>query len=449
MVARIDRRARRVSVCAALAAALLGGAAGQARASSIAFLREGNIWIANVDGSGTRQLTTDGGTDGSVSYAYVSASKVASRPLLGYRHVNAVGVINPDGSGKQDIQQPRPAAVGPDAVLDPSGQRLAYIWTYFISGFQGFDGATIGVDGTNGTHLGRSSVVDVSFGDATGQSVLWAGFVHNAYGTASGPDCSANQTEPFGLALQVPDRDNTPDDNQGAGYFCVTGQNVVEPKVSADGQRVLATLQGTDGSSRIIAFPRSEMTSPFDPAGASFTYLTPSNLIASHGEFSPDGTQIAFQGPGNTIWTVPADGSAASTKILDDAEIPAWSVYTIPGPSPIAQSLTITHPSRIKLSKLISRGVGVGITTTVPVAAGVELAINAATARRLGFGHRQVNLGQKTGAVSSSRTFTVKPNSKYKRKLAKARSFTVYVIVVVADSHGNRGTKVYKVTVSR
>jgi hypothetical protein len=61
-----------------LAAVASLAAAGSADASSIFFLRGGNIWVASPPGSGAKQVTTDG------SYDFVSSAKVGSAPPLAF-----------------------------------------------------------------------------------------------------------------------------------------------------------------------------------------------------------------------------------------------------------------------------------------------------------------------------------------------------------------------------
>jgi hypothetical protein len=324
-------RAQLIVLGAMLAVAAF--AAGSAHASSIAFIRAGNVWIAASDGSQPHALTIDGGTSPSISYSFVSASK-AGTPLLGYRHANSIGVINPDGTGQRNVPPGHAPAVGPDTVLSANGQALVYI---SVAPGYGFYGDTVNIDGTSPAHIGASGVIDVSFGDPNGQTMIWVGKVHQELGTNSGPDCSVGGEEPFGLGMIVPELDSGSPEHHATGYFCVKGENVIEPRISPDGSTVLATLEAADKSTRIISFPRSELASPFT-LGAPFTYVTPPGLNARNGDFSPDGTQIAFQGPSG-VYTIPA-GGGSPTLILGEATIPAWSPYVLPsaagpsGPSP-------------------------------------------------------------------------------------------------------------------
>jgi hypothetical protein len=60
------------------------------------------------------------------------------------------------------------------------------------------------------------------------------------------------------------------------------------------------------------------------------TPVTATGFGAQHPDFSPDGSAIAFEGPGSTIYTIPA-GGGSPRQILSDATSPAWSPYAPPG----------------------------------------------------------------------------------------------------------------------
>jgi hypothetical protein len=66
----------RLIATAVVVTALAIPATSSAATGSIAFLREGNVWLAAPDGSGAHQLTTAGG------YLFVSAAKGSGSPLL-------------------------------------------------------------------------------------------------------------------------------------------------------------------------------------------------------------------------------------------------------------------------------------------------------------------------------------------------------------------------------
>lgn len=318
-VARWSRTARMLPVAVV---ALMALGAASAHASSIAFLRGGNIWIAAPDGSHATQLTSGG------DYTYVSASKAPGTMLLAYRAGAAMGVINADGTGQRQVAAPRGLATVPDVEVDPSGNVLAYA---AATGF----GAYGGYAAVSGSGLGffsayQSNVVDVGWADS-GTTALWSGFLSGAPGNVHHPDCTASgASESIGVAMQQTNPDGAAQANPTAGFFCVPGDDVLAPEGSPDGSKVLATLGPRDGQTRIIEVDRSTMSSFSEPPAA-FIYETPSSQSAGDPDWSPDMTEIAFDSPDGTVWTVAAGGQGTPAKILDNAAGPAWSPYTIPG----------------------------------------------------------------------------------------------------------------------
>jgi len=118
------------------------------------------------------------------------------------------------------------------------------------------------------------------------------------------------------------------------------------------------------------------------------------------------------------------------------------------GPQVGAAKISVTVPRRLKRRALARNGAQITITSDQQIAGGVEIAVDAKTAKRLHIGHKTVVLGRHIGAVSGSSVFTVKPKAKYRSAIAKARKFTLYVVLAVQDQAGNQGTKQYRVTIS-
>lgn len=447
-----------------LVMAALGAVCASAQASSIAFLRDGNIWIANPDGTGAHALTADGG------YDYVSAAKVAGSMLLAFRQGSSIGLINADGSAKRTFAPPKGFAASADVAIDPSGHQLDYVAP--TGGPVGDYGAVIDVNdsGSSGAFADYDTPVDVGWADTSGTVALWAGFLSTAPGTEHHPDCTPpGGTEQFGIAFQqvyYPPSSAT----QTTGFFCILGQDVLEPAGSPDGTEVLASAGPSGGDTRIIEIAESTMRSFYEPGPAvPFAYETPSSVDAADPNWSPDGTQFAFDSvpsPGtapNEIWVSSLGGTP--TMILTNASNPAWSPYTLPGSGSGGGSgggggnggggtggggVSIQHPSnKLKLASLLKHGLSVTLSSGSPIAAGVELALKAATARKLKLGHKQVDLGQLTSEVSGSHTFILKIKHKYRAKLRKAKKFTLYVVVATENAAGAKSVRVFAVHVSR
>jgi hypothetical protein len=331
-----SRTARMLPVTVMTAMAVMALWATSARASSIAFLRGGNIWIAAPDGSHATQLTSGGG------YTYVSASKAPGTMLLAYRAGTTMGVINADGTGQRQIVAPRGLATAPDVEVDPSGTELAYA---AVTGFGAYGGyAAISGSGGGFFSAYQSNVVDVGWADS-GTTALWSGFLSGAPGNVHHPDCTASGAgESIGIAVQQTNPDGAAQANPTSGFFCVPGDDVLAPEGSPDGSKVLATLGPRDGQTRIIEVDRSTMSSFSEPP-APFTYETPASVSAGDPDWSPDMTQIAFDGPGGTVWTVSAGGQGTPIEILDGAASPAWSPYTLPSATTTPPGVTPPAPT--------------------------------------------------------------------------------------------------------
>jgi hypothetical protein len=107
-------------------------------------------------------------------------------------------------------------------------------------------------------------------------------------------------------------------------YICSPGLSFYYPDVSANQQQVAVTADADsasigDATNQIMVLANA-------PATSGGTAITPSGYGAVKPNWSPDGTTIAFQGTGSTVWTVPA-GGGTPVKILDDATSPAWTPY--------------------------------------------------------------------------------------------------------------------------
>lgn len=310
-----------------LVAAVMMVAAAAAQASSVAFLRDGNIWLAAPDGSGAHPLTSDGTS--ADPYTSVSASKAPGTTLLAFRHGDAMGVIGADGSGQRTVPSPRGLQPGTGVDIDPSGTRLAYVAP---TGY-GTYGATIAADGSSGGFFSnyQARVLDVAFASPIGGTVLWAGYLSGAPGEVHHPNCTpAGGVESFGIAFQAWNADGAAQANPTSGFFCIPGDDVLAPEGSPDGSQILAAAGPRDGATRIIEIASSTMMGFSEPPGQ-FVYETPAGIDATDPDWSPDLARIAFTGQASSVWVTAAGGSGAPLKILDNARNPAWSPYTPPG----------------------------------------------------------------------------------------------------------------------
>ncbi|MFA4929525.1 MAG: hypothetical protein WC558_13485 [Patulibacter sp.] len=127
--------ARRISGTVAASGIALLLAAGAASADSIAYVKDGNVWLTTTDGSRQYQVTDDGG------YSTVSQSDSGRIVALRGDRITTLepdgSPIHVDGSTRYDILTPHSYTMpgtqfrGPfDPVISPNGMKIAYTWYY-------------------------------------------------------------------------------------------------------------------------------------------------------------------------------------------------------------------------------------------------------------------------------------------------------------------------------
>lgn len=87
---------------------------------SIAFQSNGAIWVIGVNGSGLRRVTPPS------TLATIPAWSPDGRRIAFQRDLNAIGVVNADGSGLGYISTPPENAWDSDPAWSPNGTRLAF-----------------------------------------------------------------------------------------------------------------------------------------------------------------------------------------------------------------------------------------------------------------------------------------------------------------------------------
>ncbi len=124
-------RTRRRALAGVLAAAALAVAAAPAGASSIVFVKDGNVWLTDPDGARQYQVTFDGG--------YLSPSQADDGTIVAWRAKQFVRmdrsgrVLNPpvDGIGRDDGGG---KFYGPwEPKVSPDGRRIAYWFGEYTS----------------------------------------------------------------------------------------------------------------------------------------------------------------------------------------------------------------------------------------------------------------------------------------------------------------------------
>jgi len=276
----------------------------------LAFLRGGNIFLVNFDGSNLIQLTTGSQDEG------MSWSPDGQRIAFGRRGVDArdsredIYVINADGSGL--VQRTSGGRYQYAPSWSPDGRRIA---------FASLPDSL--ADGSERTHIFDMSADE----DGTG----WRTIVDSAgitMHTAWSPDggwiaFTSDWTAPgwsSDIYLAAPDGSRITRVTDG---LSAPTTRYYLPEWAPDGQR-LAFLSCRGGGAGICGYGGGDsvFVSVMNVDGSGFQTLYgldyPTGLT-----WSPDGTMIAFTEHYTIRW-VRADGSGEGGVIIVDGEAPAW-----------------------------------------------------------------------------------------------------------------------------
>ncbi len=362
----------------------------------------GNLCRINSDGSDRAQLTTDGQPGTSKVYGGPSLSRNGTK--LAFVFDNQVIVSNANATGRSAPF----ASTAFVALMRPDGGAVAEIEETFST--VPFQVCTYNLDGS-----GRNCPYGTS-------SAGWA------------PDNNLLISVSAGAPNYEQEVCHEP--NNSPPCADDPAHNLYDPAVSPNGATLAVTVADGTAVSGHIAL--------YNYATGQFERDLTTGTNDDHPTWSPDGKEIAFQ-RGGQIYVIGAGAASGSEHLLTTGTEPTWG-----GPDvfpPI--SFSVTHPSAVGRAKLLSHGLTVGIRANQEVAAGVELAASATTARRLGVGQSQTDLGQVVGTVMSSKTFTVVVKGKYRQKLAKAKEgFTLELAVLVENAARRHASKVYAIKVT-
>ncbi|MGH3261077.1 MAG: TolB family protein, partial [Trebonia sp.] len=317
-------------------------AAAPADASIIFFIRDATIWAPNHDGTGARQVTTDG--TAAVPYDFVSSAKSGTAPPLefhrGGNSAGQFGTINPDGTGLTV----NPYNASMDAFnsfftrLDDTGDRVTWPDESDCCGFRDWFAGAVGTDGSAPQVIyfdpdtATMAANDVAFGDPQGTALLFTDVGTNyTVGANSDEPCGGTDNLSTVLVLGTPPPSGQTSWPGPTAVYCQDNVAFETPALRPDGQLIAAEAfqvsSGSDAGGIVTMAIGAGVTG--GSAQTPTTQVTPFGAGDTLPDFSPDGTQIVFQRGADTVYTVAA-GGGAPTEILTDASIPAWSPYTLP-----------------------------------------------------------------------------------------------------------------------
>jgi hypothetical protein len=403
---------------------------GSARASSLVYVKDSNVWLANPDGTAARQLTTDGFKES----PYESPSQADDGTILARRGLRFVKLDRrgrPLGPPLPSILVGKPAnalAVGPfDPKLSPDGKTLVYwigTWsTWFDYGtstnWTDPQDAVIWQDAGSGAQLGftmfygKPSWLQDSRHALLNQADnrLTAQIVNSAIGASHN-----------GVTHFFTDNDSKP-----AGEYYT--QDVGDAELTPAGDKLVA-LRGPNAET--IRFydtrsgrPRISACGLGEPVGGS----------AADPTWAPDGSAVAWT-EGDGIWTTPV-GALDSTdctweqphRIIAGASQPDWGPADVsaapaeaPGSAPRRtntrrRTLVVRAPASIKRTVLLRSGLKVRITAARDGRATAALRLTRRTVARRS---RRLAAGRTTVLV-------LKPSRQQASRVRHARALKLAV----------------------
>jgi hypothetical protein len=405
--------------------------AGPAHASSLVYIKDHNVWLANPDGTGQRQLTTDGFKE----LPYESPSQADDGTILagrGLRFVkldrqgNRIGPLLPSILvGKPDNAY----AIGPfDPKISPDGHKLAYwvgtwsMWFDYGTNISWSDpkDAVIWQDADSGAQLGFTLFY---------QKPAWLQDSRHALLNAPGNRLAA---QIVGSAVGGRHNHVTPvfTDHESLPAGEYYSQDVGDAELTPAGDKLVA-LRGINQET--IRFYDTRSGHPV----VSECYLgQPVGGSAADPTWAPDGSAVAWA-EGDGIWSTPvgalatADCSWAKPHlIIAGASQPDWGPADAmagppkpPAPAPPeprgtrSQPLVVVAPASIKRAALLRRGLKVTVTAA-------QASRVAATLR---IGRRVVARRSRPLAAHNSAALRLKPSRRQASRVRRARALQLRV----------------------
>ena len=412
---------RRVVVCV-LTAAVLGMGAQAAHAASIVYIKDANVWLANPDGSGQYQVTTDG----TATSPYKSPSQANDGTIMA---LNSGRLFRMAQNG-QWLNEPIATAASGGGPLSPeiSPNGAFAVFDYITTTSGGFQQETIYSYADRLTQRTEIDPAGFDLNDPSwiddGRTMLFAG--QQVWTEPVGP---GDQT----LWFDEFDTIGDPGANLSDGETAGTG--VVVVRGSGEGESLQFYRRNGGGFDA-------------DPTPIC-TFSEPTGAFADP-TLAPGGSAVAWQ-EGDGVWTsaFPGDDCAGAAPRLT---IPGGSqpdygpanvnpgprrpppVCCVPPPPDGGVTLYASAKKRIKLRALLRKGLRVRFTCSGTCAVIAELRVAKRAAKRYKLPRK---LGRGSGATAGpAKTLTVKLGKRAKRKLRKARGLKRLKLTLVL-SYGN------------
>jgi WD40-like Beta Propeller Repeat len=425
-----------ISLIAAAAAAL---AASPASASSLVYLKDGNVQLAAPDGSAARPITTGGGWESPSQSDDGTIFAVTKGEEEGYP-VRRIHTFDRAGN------ELRPAVksgythsstfAGPiRAQASPSGALLAYHYIY-----QGEPGVAYAPPDKDTEYYDYGSIngyLNPSWFDNTHTVIFAVGLLPNVVVDSPGPgDGSYGPSEGWFT---------DPNATLGAGSL----------------NRQLTYFVGIRDDGTELRFYRMNGAPPAAPSSTcSFQgtdFANPS--------WSPDGKQLAYEASDGVhvadVRSIDDCAQITESLVIPGGSDPSWGPADVGSGSgggggsgsgdTKAPTVAIGGARKLKLSAFM-KGPRFPVSCSEACQVKALFALDKKTGKRLGLGSRAANIvGRGSATLTSGKgSVRVKLTSKARKKLRKVRSLKVTLAAAATDAAGNQGApRLVKLTVKR
>jgi hypothetical protein len=411
------RSRRCIAAALATAAISLAGAA-QASADSIAYVKDYNVWIANPDGSGQYQVTTDG-TQG---VPYVHPSQADDGTIV-VAHGTSIERLRQNGEVLSSIDPPAASdstsapidGIPQDVAVSPDGKRVAFVYYSY--------GCPVGVS------CGARQALLYSFSDKETPKETFG----QQYNLRNPSWVSNERVLMFGGYGQQVNFDSPGGgDDDKVHWFDDGDEDLGDGELSRQGNRFAAIRSyGSNTHLQIYAVDGDAINGvPGAPAKAC---QTGTNESLEGPSWSPDGSSLAFaHSEGIEVIALPnvqpgdCPGAGSGTVVIAGGSEPDWGPANVnPGPRVVPFEATYDEA---KLRAALKKGVTFRVTAGAPGRATVALYR----------GKKKVASGAGNVPASGKARMKARFTKKAKRSLARRKSVKLAIKVTYKPAGGKQ-----------
>jgi hypothetical protein len=406
----VKLRSTAVAVAAAAVVSLAG--ATQASADSIVYVKDNNVWLANPDGSGQYQVTTDGSTD----VPYISPSQ-ADDGTIAVAHGDDILRLRQNGEvlssfdppqGTDSAGQVQPG-VPQDVAISPNGARVAFV-------FYGYN-CPVGVS------CGGRQTLLYSEADSETPTATYG----QQYNMRNPSWISNDRALMFGGHGQQVNFDSPGggDDDRVHWFDDDEQEDLNDGELSRQGDR-FAALRSYGSNTHLQIWSVSSLD-----AAPQRACQTGANESLAGPSWSPDGRSLAFtSNEGIEVLPLPnvqagdCPGATSSKVVIPGAGEPDWGPANVnPGPRVVAFEASYDEA---KLRAALKMGVTFHVNAGAPGRATVALLQ----------GKKKVASGAGSVAAGQDSVLTARFTKKAKRALAKRKAVKLNIKATYKPSDG-------------